>query len=267
MILKNAYAIDVSDGMLQLEKKDSLWEALGIPLKEPMIVAFTGGGGKTTSMYCLADELSAQGKRVIVTTSTHILRPPDRIVTEAADWNAVSNFITSHKELFPLAGWVLVTGLPAEEGKLKGMELSELERLTLLCDVLLVEADGAKRLPIKIPKINEPVIPGGTHAVIGCMGLNCIGEPWEEMCFRYELTPQVFGGQKKNGRITPSDAAKILTSTNGTRKGVDSMEYRILINKADDKRRLSSAQAVADAMGKQWAKYTAVTSFIEKEQN
>jgi hypothetical protein len=45
------------------------------------------------------------------------------------------------------------------------------------------------------------------------------------------------------------------------------MEYRILINKADDKRRLSSAQAVADAMGKQWARYTAVTSFIEEDQN
>ncbi len=45
------------------------------------------------------------------------------------------------------------------------------------------------------------------------------------------------------------------------------MEYRILINKADDKRRLSNAQAVADAMGKQWARYTAVTSFIEKDQN
>ncbi len=267
MILKRAYAIDVSDGILQLEEKDSLWEALCIPLKEPMILAFTGGGGKTTSMYCLADELSAQGKRVIVTTSTHILRPPDRIVAEAADCKTVSDFITGHKEIFSLAGWVLVTGLPAEEGKLKGMELPELERLTLLCDVLLVEADGAKRLPIKIPRINEPVLPGGTHAVIGCMGLNCIGEPWEEMCFRYELTPQVFGGQTRSGRITPSDAAKILTNTNGTRKGAESMEYRILINKADDKRQRSNAQAVAEAMDKQWAKYTAVTSFVEKNQN
>ncbi|WP_277408752.1 hypothetical protein [Lacrimispora xylanisolvens] len=44
MILKSAYAIDVSDGILQLEEKDSLWEALRIPLKEPMILAFTGGG-------------------------------------------------------------------------------------------------------------------------------------------------------------------------------------------------------------------------------
>jgi len=267
MILKSAYAIDVSDGILRLEKKDSLWEALGITLKEPMILAFTGGGGKTTSMYCLADELSAQGKRVIVTTSTHILRPADRIVTESADCKTVSDFITSHKELFSLSGWVLVTGLSDEEGKLKGMELSELERLAQLCDVLLVEADGAKRLPIKIPKINEPVLPGTTHVVIGCMGLNCIGEPWEEICFRYELTPQVFDGQTRSGRITPADAAKILTSTNGTRKGVKSMEYRILINKADDEKLLSSAQAVADAMGKQWAKYTAVTSFIEKDQN
>ena len=216
-------------------------------------------------MYCLANELAGQGKRVIVTTSTHILRPLHRVVAEAADCKTVNDFITAHKETSSLAGWVLVTGLSAEEGKLKGMELSELERLTMLCDVLLVEADGAKRLPIKIPGMEEPVLPEGTHAVVGCMGLNCIGEPWEEKCFRFELAHQVFGNQTMSQRITPSDAARILTSTDGTRKGANSMEYRILINKADDKTQLSLAQAVAEAMGKQWAQHCAVTSFSDQE--
>lgn len=263
MKLKSVYATEVTGGNIQLRKKDTLWEALRIPLKEPMIVAFTGGGGKTTAMYCLADELAGQGKRVIVTTSTHIFRPHNRVVAEAADFKTVNDFITAHKEYSSMAGWILVTGLPAIEGKLKGMDVSELERLTLLCDVLLVEADGAKRLPIKIPGIKEPVLPEGTNAVVGCMGLNCIGEPWEEKCFRFELAPQVFGNQTMNQRITPSDAAQILTSTNGTRKGVDFMEYRILINKADDKMQLSYAKAVAEAMGEHWAQHCAVTSFSD----
>ena len=264
MKLKNAYAFEVSEGKIQPEKKDSLWEALRLTLVEPMIVAFTGGGGKTTAMFCLADELAGQGKRVIVTTSTHIFYPVDRIVAEAADWKTVSDFIACHKEYSSsLAGWVLVTGLPAGEGKLKGMELSELEKLLSLCDVLLVEADGAKRLPIKIPAMREPVIPKGTYAVIGCMGLDCIGEPWEKTCFRYELAPQVFGSQTVKERITPGDAARILTSTNGTRKGAESMVYRILINKADDELQLSSARAVAEDMGEQWAECCAAASFKE----
>ncbi|MGC6177245.1 selenium cofactor biosynthesis protein YqeC [Lacrimispora sp. 38-1] len=267
MKLKNAYAFEVSEGKIQPEKKDSLWEALRLPLVEPMIVAFTGGGGKTTAMFCLADELAGQGKRVIVTTSTHIFYPVDRIVAEAADWKTVSDFISGHKEYSSLAGWVLVTGLPAGEEKLKGMELSELEKLLSLCDVLLVEADGAKRLPIKIPAMREPVIPKGTYAVIGCMGLDCIGEPWEKKCFRHELAPQIFGSQTMKDRITPGDAVRILTSTNGTRKGAESMEYRILMNKADDELQLSSAREVAEDMGEQWAEYCAAACFKESGQD
>ena len=268
MKLKNAYAFEVREENIQSEKKDSLWEALRLTLKEPMIVAFTGGGGKTTAMFCLADELAGQGKRVIVTTSTHIFYPADRIVAEAQDWKTVSDFIAGHKEHFSsLEGWVLVTGLPAGEGKLKGMELSELESLLSLCDVLLVEADGAKRLPIKIPAMKEPVIPKGTYAVIGCMGLDCIGEPWEKTCFRHELVPQVFGCQTMKGWITPGDAARILTSTNGTRKGAESMEYRMLINKADDELKLSRARAVAENLGGKWAECCAAASFKESGQD
>lgn len=268
MKLKNAYAFEVTEGKIQPEKKDSLWEALRLTLEEPMIVAFTGGGGKTTAMFCLADELAGQGKRVIVTTSTHIFYPVDRIVAEAEDWKTVSDFIAGHKEHFsPLEGWVLVTGLPEREGKLKGMELTELEKLLSLCDVLLVEADGAKRLPIKIPAMKEPVIPKGTDAVIGCMGLDCIGEPWEKICFRHELAPRIFGSLTMKDRITPGDAARILTSTNGTRKGAESMEYRILMNKADDELQLSRAQAVAEDMGEQWAECCAAASFKESGQS
>ena len=142
----------------ELQKKDSLLEAFAIPLQEHMILAFTGGGGKTTAMFSLADELAAQGKRVIVTTSTHIFYPTDRVVAEAADWETVSRFLVSPQNpLSTLNGWVLVTGQPTDEGKLKGMSLSQLEQLSTLCDVLLVEADGAKRLPVKIPREGEPV--------------------------------------------------------------------------------------------------------------
>lgn len=39
---------------------------------QPGVTAIIGGGGKTTLMECLAEELSAQA-RVIVCTTTHIL--------------------------------------------------------------------------------------------------------------------------------------------------------------------------------------------------
>ena len=43
----------------------------------PAVISLVGAGGKTTTMYQLADELAEQGKRVLVTTSTHIRRPQE----------------------------------------------------------------------------------------------------------------------------------------------------------------------------------------------
>ena len=44
------------------------------------VVSFVGGGGKTTSMFRLARELSAAGLRVVATTSTHIAEDQIHIV-------------------------------------------------------------------------------------------------------------------------------------------------------------------------------------------
>ena len=52
-----------------------LHEALDICLHKPAVIAFVGGGGKTTAMFRLAHELKALGKKVLVTTTTNIAQP------------------------------------------------------------------------------------------------------------------------------------------------------------------------------------------------
>jgi len=49
-----------------------LHEALGISMHKHAVIAFVGGGGKTTAMFRLAHELKAEGKRVLVTATTNI---------------------------------------------------------------------------------------------------------------------------------------------------------------------------------------------------
>ena len=262
MELKHVYACELRDGKPELLPRTSLWEALRLNMMEHMVISLAGGGGKTSSMYCLADELADRGKRVIVTTSTHIQHPGDRQVVLAERAGTVERFIRNHeKRAVSDGGWVLVTARPAAGGKLRGMELMEMEKLAELGDVLLVEADGARRLPLKLPRDGEPVHLKSTHAVIGCAGLDCIGRPWREKCFRYELGYRVFGRQMETEQITPSHVAEILTSDKGTRKGTGDAQYRILLNKADDEERLSAAKEVARAMGGSWAGCCTVTSF------
>lgn len=263
MRVKWVFTVKDNDGKRLLFKERSLSSALGLSLKEHKIIAFTGGGGKTSAMFSLADELAEQGNRVIVTTSTHIFFPKDREVVAAQQAETVSRYMTDRKEVSsPSKGWVLVTGEPAPEGKLKGMPLKEIEKLAGLGDVLLVEADGAKQMPFKIPQEGEPVLLKNTDMVIGCVGLDCIGKPWEEKCFRWELAKKLFGWQIENSIITPAQAAQVLISTKGMRKNAGCMEYRILLNKADDETSLSHGLEVIASLETEWWECCVLTSFF-----
>ncbi len=267
MGVKRVYTMKDKEGRPGVTRRASLWEALGFPLKEHMVLSFTGGGGKTSAMFALADELAGMGKHVLVTTSTHIFYPEDRDVVLADRAETLEEFLKGREKWNSgCSGQVLVTGLPAGGGKLKGMDLKEMELLPDFADVLLIEADGAKRLPLKLPRDGEPVILDGTYGVIGCAGLDAIGGSWKEQCFRWELAEKVFGWQLENSRITPAQAAMVLKSSQGTRKGAESMEYRILLNKADNKSRIANGVRIADALGEEWSGHCVMTSFLYRRE-
>ena len=46
------------------------------------VISLVGGGGKTTLLYALARHYSAQGQRVLVSTTTHIQRPDANYATD-----------------------------------------------------------------------------------------------------------------------------------------------------------------------------------------
>lgn len=248
-------------GKAGLITSPSLLEALSLPDKKHLTVCLVGGGGKTSVMYGLADELASAGKRVIVTTTTHIFRPSDRVVIETAQAKRVGEWIKEHDTS---AGCVLAAGLSAREGKMTGLPLSEIEELCVGCDVLLIEADGAKRLPIKVPREGEPVIPAVTDVVIGCVGLDCVGTSMETICFRPELAKELLE-KPQSHQITTADVAKILTDSRGTRKSVGKAAYRIVLNKADDEERRKKAVEVIEYIRQMEAEketVCAVTSFL-----
>lgn len=175
------------------------------------ITAVIGSGGKTSLLRALAAELS-KNRRVILTTTTHILpfpgittllpgfsgqkTGPNQPLQEAA-CNTQLCFSPEQDSLsYPEAvsrffksspGLPLCLGTPEEKsGKLTAppAALSELAKLT---DYLLVEADGSKRLPLKAHRKNEPVIPDSSGQVIQLVGLSGIGKPWREVCHCPEL--------------------------------------------------------------------------------
>lgn len=205
------------------------------------VTAIVGGGGKTTLMERLALELAAEGHTVLVTTTTRIFPPAAMPVLLSPTPEAVSRALRAH------AGEPVCVGAPAQEGKLQACSLP-IEALSRLAAYVLVEADGAKHLPLKAPASHEPVIPETASLVLAVAGLDGIGKPVSETAFRPERYAAVLGVEQAHV-VTPQDVAAVLMSGDGQRKDVrPGVRFSVVLNKADDAARQALARQVAAAL-------------------
>lgn len=232
-----------------LKEQKSLLEALGFAdvTAIPRIISFVGGGGKTTSMYHLAEELAEQGLRVLVTTTTHIQYPNDG---QTADIIHVSELDEITWEGKILTAGKSVLSVLDNGRQMKKLTMPEglgdeavMARLLELADVILIEADGAKCKPLKVPRDGEPVLIPQTGLVIACAGLSSIGCTFEEVCFRFAE----YGAWLRRSAeepVEPEDLSLILMDERGSRKGLDGRYYRIILNQADGSEYLEMARRV-----------------------
>lgn len=199
------------------------------------IVSLVGGGGKTTLMYFMAKTCAKEGKKVLVTTTTHIFMP------------ARECYAASEEEVRALwaAGKFAVIGTPVpEKGKLKMPDEMLLKRMLDEADVAFIEADGSKRCPIKVPRAGEPVFIPQSDLVIAVMGLSAIGKPLHECCFGLAGAAQLLDVAADHV-LTEQDAAKILSSELGGRKDIGRRKFCVVLNQCDDGPRRRSADMIA----------------------
>ncbi len=145
------------------------------------VIAFVGAGGKTSALFRLAGELAAEGRRVLLTSTTHLMdprgeaaRPPLTLVLRP-ELEAPPGACELPEAVLGLT--VLMARPAAELGKLKGVHPGWIPGLKASWDFVLVEADGSRRLPLKAPADHEPVLPPGTDLVVGVVGLAVLGRP------------------------------------------------------------------------------------------
>lgn len=219
------------------KERKYLYEALEIDINEKNIVSFVGGGGKTTSIYTLANELSCLGKKVIVTTTTHMRMPKDYI-----NFNGDINEI---KERFEFNNLITV-GIKDKSNKISSVGKEIAETLIELCDCLLIEADGSKMLPLKAPATHEPVILKNTTMIVGVAGIDSLFKSIKEICHRPEIVSN-FLNKNEEDQITTMDIAKLLSSKDGQQKFIDrcyNAQYRAIINKVDNEKLLFLAKEI-----------------------
>ena len=192
----------------------------------PGLTAILGGGGKTTLLYALAEELKARGS-VIVATSTKIRVPEHLLVADPQTPEELAAALALHSPL--------CLGSPWPEGKLAAPSLP-FGALVRAADFVLAEADGSKGLPAKAHAAHEPVIPAEAGRVILVLGADAFGRPIREVCHRPELYAQR-AATTPDAPLTPALAARVILS-----EGYGNIIY---VNKCEHPQDWDNAEALA----------------------
>ncbi|MDD5805705.1 MAG: selenium cofactor biosynthesis protein YqeC [Clostridia bacterium] len=208
-----------------MKKNGYFLDLLKLDVEKYPVIAVVGGGGKTSLIYRLNEELQTIDKKVIISTTTHMAYDPTLPLVGSADLAKVPEILNEQ-------GFVAVADIEKKSGKMCSIEERELKKLVPLCNVMLIEADGAKRKPLKVPADWEPVIPEFADVVISVIGLDCLDRPICEIAHRAE---DISAFLKKNpdAPVTAEDIEKIATSVYGLYKNVDHKVYRVYLNKVD----------------------------------
>lgn len=215
---------------------------LKINIKENSVIAVVGGGGKTSLIFRLTEELVSEGKRVIVTTTTHMAYEPERPFARNGEETSVKRNLEEY-------GYTIAADWQEGAGKVGSLPESRLKELKAYCDVMLIEADGAKQLPLKVPEAWEPVIPAMADLVISVIGLDCLGKPICQTAHRMERTSE-FLQKKLDAPVTPEDVVKIASSICGLFKNVEDRVYRVYLNKLDTLPNSSPAEEIVEELFK-----------------
>ncbi len=142
------------------------------------VVAFIGGGGKTSTLLNLGHELAEAGWRVTATTTTQIeadqLQLFPHAITLAKGAVAISSALNQHRFVF--------LHDEIRDNHVYGPPTDYISRLldSVDSDVLLIEADNARGLPLKAPYDHEPVIPPETSLVVPIASLSVLGQVLDE---------------------------------------------------------------------------------------
>lgn len=185
-----------------------LHEALGISSGD--VVAFVGAGGKSSAILTVAGGLTGEGMKVLVAPTTKMLLGeagsigPLVLSEDATDLRA-----KAEKALSEAPSVVAGSGM-LSKNRVGGVNPAWIGDLARLVDVVLVEADGSRRRPIKGTADHEPALPATSTLVVAVGNVHALGTPVDE---GHVHRPEVFSdltGVGPGQSITPAAFATAL---------------------------------------------------------
>lgn len=201
----------------------------------PGVTAVTGGGGKTTLLRTLGEELAAEGARVLLCATTKLF-PFEGLPNLTAPTEAALAEALSSRHL-------VCAGTPVPgTGKLTAPDIP-MARLAALADYVLAEADGAAGRPLKAHAPHEPVIPRSANQVLYVVGASGFGRPVREAVHRPERFCLLTGLEAETA-VTPEAAARALRAE----APAWGPPMRVFINQVEDSAAMAAAGCLAELL-------------------
>ncbi len=226
-------------------KAEDVTISKALDLSKGEIISLVGGGGKSTLMKTLALELADSGYKVIITTTTHILRDQGAGYfilgkDKKSIYAEIQKAIISNN---------IITAVCRQEptGKLVGPDPDIIPGFLEFADFVIVEADGAQRKPLKAPNQTEPVIVPETSIVIAVAGIDGVGKVFKDIVFRHEIASKLTGLSPEDV-VTPGAVATLMAHPEGiTRTSPPHARRVAFINKVDDEEKIELAKEIASS--------------------
>lgn len=142
---------------------------------------------------------------------------------------------------------------------------TEFQAVSSLVDVVLIEADGSRRLPVKVPSENEPVIFEDADLIFVLEGLSAVGKRAEDVCHRWEKAKKLLGAE--DGHILRMEDVGVLLKKGylePLREKFPRAQVIPVLNQADTESLRADARALLIEMGEEtgW-----VVRLLDEEQS
>ncbi len=215
------------------------------------VVCMVGAGGKKTTMYALA---RAHPGRVALSSTSHMYE------YDEAEVDAVVHLGEDLLSEVPCGRVLAFAGPTDTPRRVGGLQPAQIEAIWRggEFDLFIIKADGARARWIKAPAAYEPVVPGFTDTVIPVISARVIGHTLAAgIAHRPDLAAELMGISLATP-IEPEHLARLLSSPEGSLKGVGGATVVPLINMVDDAAIHRAARTAALAALKATSRFSRV---------
>ena len=234
-----------------------LYEALGISTGD--VVAFAGAGGKSGAILDVSEGLVETGMKVLVAPTTKMLLGESNSIGPLVTSEDLGELLTKAENALSEAPAVVAGSGMLSKNRVDGVDPEWIGDLASLVDVVLVEADGSRRRPIKGTADHEPALPTAATLVVAVANVNALGTPVDE---EHVHRPEVFSeltGVGSGQSITPGAFASAVAHGSLARVP-QRIRTAALITGVDPGRSMSNASVITRELWRLGVKDVILTS-------